>query len=163
MLDALSSVLGPNETVLRTCEILFPGALVRPGLIALTNRRLLVIGAGIRGIGTARLDVDLPLEHVKEIHYFEGGFMDGPNRYTLTVESRVGDHAVRFGSRPAQQEGPTWPNAVLSAQRASAGRPAQEPAQDQDISAKLQRLAALHAAGSLTDREFAEAKRRLLN
>jgi hypothetical protein len=52
----------------------------------------------------------------------------------------------------------------VALQRHTAASGAQPPlaGTEDDLTGKLERLAALHASGSLTDQEFAEAKRALL-
>ena len=77
--------------------------------------------------------------------------------------AHVGAKSAQKGQAAAQQEAAQNAQiAELQAQQTAAAAPAAPAVDDNDPMVKVQKLAELHAAGTLTDEEFAAAKAKAL-
>jgi hypothetical protein len=134
------------------------------GEIALTERRLIVVGGRITGGVTTAV---VPVADIREAIYDDA--RTGPSHHLLTVITRQGNVEFRFGSTArSNPEGTRWRGLIMDARRAavtpsSTPQAAAAPNGASDLSEQLARLATLHQSGALSDEEFASAKSRLLS
>ncbi|MFD0347824.1 SHOCT domain-containing protein [Kitasatospora aburaviensis] len=78
--------------------------------------------------------------------------LTGSHRFEDVIKAEVFAEQVRAAARLARE----------AAQKSQAAAPAAAPSSGADLLDQLERLAALHTAGALTDEEFSRAKQRLI-
>lgn len=157
-LDAVTASLDVGETVVDTAAIMVG---LKQGIIALTDHRIFIVHLGTLSLGNTPRMAQVRLENILAVDFIPGGLMDSTKR-RLVIESRSGNYVVQFLHRRDAEIGAAWPNKILDQQASVKGEPPVHGSSDDDLAAKLARLSDLHAEGSLSDGEFAAAKRRHL-
>ncbi|MCG6496514.1 SHOCT domain-containing protein [Kitasatospora sp. A2-31] len=126
----------------------------RKGVLVLTTHRLLFLKDG-------KPPVPVPLSAVTDATVTKSRIngevllviaLTGSHRFEDVVKAEVFAEQVRAAARLARE----------AAQRSQAAAPAAAPSSGADLLDQLERLAALHGAGALTDEEFSRAKQRLI-
>jgi hypothetical protein len=160
-LGEVEKQLMASETILAPLFVSFG---LKPGVLALTEERIIVCHArtGTSGFGVRRAQVRLA--DVKSVAFSKGSIRDGThNQVTIASASgRLGPLAID------ETEGRRW--AELAESQLRKVNPDQThdhvhvhvPRPPGDLAQQLTQLAELHGRGDLSDREFEAAKARLL-
>ncbi|GAA2841962.1 SHOCT domain-containing protein [Kitasatospora sp. CM 4170] len=126
----------------------------RKGVLVLTTHRLLFLKDG-------KPPVPVPLSAVTDATVTKSRIngevllvvaLTGSHRFEDVIKAEVFAEQVRAAARLARE----------AAQKSQAAAPAAAPSSGADLLDQLERLAALHTAGALTDEEFSRAKQRLI-
>ncbi|WP_395295816.1 SHOCT domain-containing protein [Kitasatospora hibisci] len=126
----------------------------RKGVLVLTTHRLLFLKDG-------KPPVPVPLSAVTDATVTKSRIngevllvvaLTGSHRFEDVVKAEVFADQVRTAARLAREAKQTSPAAA----------PAAVPSSGADLLDQLERLAALHTSGALTDEEFSRAKQRLI-
>jgi Short C-terminal domain len=152
-LEEVEKQLLPSETILAPLFVSFG---LKPGVLALTEARIIVCHArtGTSGFGVRRAEVRLA--DVKSVDFSKGSIRDG-TRNQVTIASASG----RLGPLAIDEaEGRRW--AELAESQLRKINQDQVPQPSGDLAQQLTQLAELHGQGALSDREFEAAKARLL-
>ena len=163
-------MLEPDERVCAAAPVL--SFEIRVALLALTDRRVVIVSAGRFVVGPATYP-EIDLADVRTVRYHRGsaraGAMEGGFKHTvrsqhqLSITSSTGDYSVNFHMRGARNnEGVDWPTLILRQKRARSAPPSAAPSAASDLAGQVERLARLRRDGILTDAEFAAAKAKLL-
>ncbi|MFI6153453.1 SHOCT domain-containing protein [Kitasatospora sp. NPDC051170] len=140
----------------------------RRGVLVLTTHRLLFLKDG-------KPPVPVPLPAVTDATVVQTKFngevltvvaLTGAHRFEDVLKAEVFAEQIREAARKARtattpRPAATAPNAAPTAAAPADAVPAELSAGDQ-LLGQLERLAALHTSGALTDEEFSRAKQRLI-
>jgi hypothetical protein len=151
-LDEAKKLLLPGEALLGAAYVSFG---LKPGVVVLTEERIVVCHAVTSAFGVRRAEVRLA--DVDRVVFSKGTIRDG-TRNQVTIASEAGSlHPLAHD----ETEGRRWVElAVSQLERVSQTH---SPPRPDDLAHQLTRLADLHDRGALSDEEFAAAKSKLLN
>jgi Short C-terminal domain/Bacterial PH domain len=129
------------------------------GLTVLTDRRILFLIDGLVG----KQSEDFPLSAVSSVAW-QSGMVNGTIIVSAAgVRSEIKSVNKDDGKRFVDNARAYLSGAVSAAQpQPPAGTASVNPSVGSDVMGQIQQLAALHAAGALTDEEFASKKAELL-
>jgi hypothetical protein len=143
--------LGPDETLVAAAFVSFG---LKPGVLVLTEERIVICHARTSAFGVRRAEVRLA--DVQSVGFTKGNIRDG-TRNQVTIASASGR------LRPLaheESEGRRWAEMAVSQLRKI--NKSDPPHQPGDLAHQLTQLAALHGQGALSDGEFEAAKSQLL-
>jgi hypothetical protein len=149
-LKEAKKLLAPGETLLQALEVSFG---LKPGVVVLTEERIIVCHAITSAFGMRRAEVRLA--EVDRVAFTKGTIRDG-TRNMVTISSPAGSlHPLADD----ETEGRRW--VETAAPRLE--KPQQtEPMPPGDLAQQLTQLADLHRQGALSYAEFEAAKAKLL-
>jgi hypothetical protein len=128
------------------------------GLTILTDRRILFV---IDGVGTQRLE-DFPFSTVSSVSW-QSGITSGTIIVSAAgVRSEIKNVNEDDGKRLVDNARAYLSGAVAAAQPQPPASAAPATPPESEVMGQIQQLAALHAAGAVTDEEFASKKAELL-
>jgi Short C-terminal domain len=149
-LDEANKLLWPGEALLGTAYVSFG---LKPGVVVLTEERIIVCHAITSAFGVRRAEVRLA--DVDRVEFTKGTIRDG-TRNMLTIASAAGSlHPLAAD----ETQGRRWADLAARQLQKQTGSP-QPPG---DLAQQLTQLADLHRQGALSDAEFEAAKAKLLN
>ena len=128
-------------------------------LYVLTNERLITRRGWI-----AKSGIEIPLENINNVNFSQGVFERLLGAGDLLIESagETGQSEFRDIPRPDEFQALLYRTREARTLSLSEGT-SSSPAQPSDATERLQRLAALHRDGVLSDEEYQEKRRKLLD